>query len=151
MASRVLIKRGLLANVPVAAMLAGEQFFTTDRGSLRVALDATTTLPVVPEVDSLATMPAIDGAADLLMMEDASQPGRKAKKITFNDFKAALNIPAGSTDQATAAYNGGASGSLFGTDGTDGVLRVGPSLSVTKGAASAFGTLAVEIVDCGTF
>jgi hypothetical protein len=147
----VQIKRGLYANLPTTGMLAGTEYFTSDRGTLHVAIDATTKMSIVPALDELQAMPAIDAAADLLLMEDTSQAGRKAKKITFADFKTALNIPDGSTDQATAAYTGGTAGSLFGSDGTDGVLRVNPSLTITPGAANAFGTLGVGNIDCGTF
>lgn len=151
MASRIQIKRGLHENLPVAALLPGEQHFTTDRGTMHVAADADVMLSIVPAIEELPAMPVIAPAADLLIMHDASATGRMEKKITFADFKTALNIPEGSSDQAAAAYDGGASGSLFGTDGTDGVLRVGPSLSITSGPDSAYGTLAVEQIDCGTF
>jgi len=149
--ARIQVKRGLYANLPASALLAGEMLFSTDRGSMHVAIDATTKLGIVPALDELVTMPVIDPAADLLLMEDASQTGRKAKKITFADFKTALNIPNGSSDQATAAYNGGTSGSLFGTDATDGVLRLSSALKVTKGSGGAYGTLDVDVIDCGTF
>ena len=39
---RIQIKRGLKANLPTSSMLAGEQFFTTDRNTLHIAIDATT-------------------------------------------------------------------------------------------------------------
>jgi hypothetical protein len=149
---RIQIKRGLKANLPTSGMLAGEQLFTTDRGSLHVATSETTTVPVVPPIDDLSTLAVVDGAADLLIIHDASESAAlKEKKITFNAFKTALNIPAGSSDEKVAVVAGGTSGYLWGTDGSDGVLRMNSSMSWSKDAGNAFVTLAVGTVDCGTF
>ena len=149
---RIQLKRGLKANLPTSGMLAGEPLVTTDRGTLHIATDATTRLPVVPAVDDLATIPSIDGAADLILIHDASElSGQKEKKVTFDAFKTALNIPAGSTDEKVAVVAGGTSGYLWGTDGTDGVLRMNASMSWSKDASNGFVTLAVGDVDCGTF
>jgi len=145
-------KRGLKANLPTSGMLAGELFVTTDRGSLHVATAATTKLPIVPAVDDLASMPAVDGAADLILMHDASEASaQKEKKITFNDLKTALNIPAGSSDEKVAVISGGVSGYLWGTNGSDGILRMNNSMTWSKDAGNGFVTLAVGTVDCGTF
>ena len=148
---RLQIKRGLKANVPSAAMLAGEAHFTTDRGSLHVATGATTKLTVVPAIDDLSTIPSVDGAADLLILHDASGTGQKECKITVNAFRAALNIPSSDLDEKTAVVAGGTSGYLWGTTGTDGVVRMNTSMAWTKDAGNAFVTLAVGDVDCGTF
>ncbi len=148
---RIQIKRGLKANLPSTGMLAGEPMVTTDRGTLHFATDATTKLTVVPAIDDLTTLAAIDGAADLVLIHDADGTGQKEKKITFNAFKTALNIPAGTTDEKVAVASGGTSGFVWGTDGTDGVIRMNSSLSWTKDAGNAFVTLAVGDVDCGTF
>lgn len=148
---RIQMKRGLKANLPTAAMLAGEAHFTTDRGTLHVATGTTTRLAVVPAIDDLATLAAVDGAADFLMLHDASAVGQKETKITVNAFKAALNIPASDLDEKTAVVAGGTSGYLWGTNGTDGVIRLNNSMAWTKDAANAFVTLAVGDVDCGTF
>lgn len=149
---RIQLKRGLKANLPISGMLAGEPLVTTDRGTLHIATDATTKIPVVPAVDDLATIPSIDGAADLILIHDASESsGQKEKKVTFDAFKTALNIPAGSTDEKVAVVAGGTSGYLWGTDGTDGVLRMNTSMSWSKDASNGFVTLAVGDVDCGTF
>lgn len=148
----VQIKRGLKANLPTSLLLAGEQFFTTDRNSLHIAIDATTTRPIVPPVDDLTTLPSIDGAADLLLVHDASEASAaKEKKITFNNFKAALNIPAGSSDEKVAVVSGGAGGYLWGTTGADGVLRMSASMTWAKDAGNGFVTLSVGVIDCGTF
>jgi len=145
------LKRGLKAALPTSGMLAGEPLITTDRGTLHVATEATTRLPVVPAIDDLQNAGAVDGAADLLIIHDASQTGQKERKITFNDFKTALNIPAGSSDEKVAVVSGGTSGYIWGTNGTDGVIRLNNSLSWTKDAGNGFVTIAVETVDGGTF
>lgn len=149
---RVQIKRGLKANLPSTGMLAGEQHYTTDRSSLHVATSATTSSPVVPPVDDLATLASVDGTADLIMVHDASEVATiKEKKMTFNAFKTALNIPAGTSDELVAVVSGGTAGYIWGTDGTNGVIRMSTSMTWTKDAGNAFVTLAVGNVDCGTF
>ena len=145
------IKRGLKANLPTSGMLAGEPMVTTDRGTLHVATDATNKLPVVPAIDDLGIMPAVDGTSDLLIVHDASATGQKEKKITFDNFKTALNIPAGVSDEKVAVISGGTSGYLYGTNGTDGILRMNSSMNMTKDAGNAFVTLAVGTVDGGSF
>lgn len=149
--ARIQLKRGLKANLPSSGMLAGEAHFTTDRGTLHVATDTTTKLPIVPAIDDLQTLASIDGAADLLIIHDANGTGQKEKKVTFDAFKTALNIPAGSSDEKLAIVSGGTSGYLWGTDGTDGILRMNVSMQMTKDASNGFVTLAVGDVDCGTF
>ena len=150
--ARLQLKRGLKANLPTTGMLAGEPHITTDRGTLHVATASTTKLAVVPAVDDLTTLASVDGAADLVLMHDASETsGQKEKKITFDAFKTALNIPAGSADEKVAIVSGGTAGYIWGTDGTDGVIRLNSSLSWTKDAGNGFVTIAVETVDGGTF
>lgn len=151
MATRLQLKRGLKAALPATGMLAGEPMVTTDRGTLHIATDATTKIPVVPAVDDLVTLASVNGAADLIMVHDADGVGQKEKKITFDAFKTALNIPAASTDERVAVVSGGTAGYIWGTDGTNGVFRLNSSLSWTKDAGNAFVTLAVGTVDCGTF
>ena len=146
------VKRGLKANLPTTGMSAGEPMFTTDRGTLHVATDATTKLPVVPAIDDLTTLASIDGAADLLIMHDANEAaGQKEKKVTFNAFKSALNIPAASTDEKVAVVAGGTAGYIWGTNGSDGILRMSSSMSWTKDAGNAFVTVDISVVDGGTF
>ena len=146
--ARLQLKRGLKTNLPTTGMLAGEPHITTDRGTLHVATDATTKLPVVPAVDDLATLSAISGAEDLILVHDASEvSGQKEKKITFNSFKTALNIPEASTDEKVAVVSGGTAGYIWGTDGTNGVIRLNSSLSWTKDAGNGFVTIAVDTVD----
>lgn len=150
--ARLQLRRGLKANLPTTGMLAGEPHITTDRGTLHVATDATTKLPVVPAVDDLATLASVDGASDLILIHDASEASaQKEKKITFNNFKTALNIPATSTDEKVAVVSGGTAGYIWGTDGTDGVIRLNSSLNWTKDAGNGYVTIAVDTVDGGTF
>ena len=149
--SRIQLKRGLKAALPTSSMLAGEPMVTTDRGTLHIATDATTKLAVVPAIDDLTTLASINGAADLLLVHDADGTGQKEKKITFDAFKAALNIPASSTDEKVAVVAGGTAGFIWGTDGTDGVIRLNSSLSWTKDAGNAFVTLAAGNIDGGSF
>lgn len=149
--ARIQLRRGLKANLPTSGMLAGEAHVTTDRGTLHVATDATTKIPVVPAIDDLTTLASVDGTADLLIIHDASATGQKEKKITFDSFKTALNIPAASTDEKVAVVSGGTSGYIWGTDGTDGVLRMNSSMQWSKDAANGFVTLAVGTVDGGVF
>ena len=149
--ARIQLRRGLKANLPTSGMLAGEAHVTTDRGTLHVATDATTKIPIVPAIDDLTTLASVDGTADLLIIHDASATGQKEKKITFDSFKTALNIPLASTDEKVAVVSGGTSGYVWGTDGTDGVLRMNSSMSWSKDAANGFVTLAVGTVDGGVF
>ena len=150
--ARLQLRRGLKANLPTTGMLAGEPHVTTDRGTLHVATDATTKLPVVPAVDDLTTLGAVTGSEDLILIHDASETsGQKEKKITFDNFKTALNIPATSTDEKVAVVSGGTAGYIYGTDGTDGVIRLNSSLSWTLDGGNNFVTIAVDTVDGGTF
>lgn len=150
--ARIQLKRGLKANLPTSGMLAGEAFVTTDRGTLHVATDATTKLPVVPAIDDLQTLASISGADDLILMHDASEAsGQKEKKISFANFKTALNIPESDTDEKVAVVQGGTAGYIWGTDGTNGVIRMNASMAWSKDAGNGYVTLAVGDVDLGTF
>ena len=150
--ARIQLKRGTKANLPTASMLAGEAHFTTDRGTLHVATDATTKLPIVPPIEDLTTLAAVDGTNDLILIHDNSESSaQKEKKITFAAFKTALNVPDSGTDEKTAVVSGGTSGYIYGTDGTDGVIRVNTSLAMTKDSGNGFVTLAVNDIDLGTF
>lgn len=149
--ARIQNKRGLKANLPSSGMLAGELFLTTDRQTAHFATDATTKAAIVPAVDDLTTLASVDGAADYLLMHDASATGVKEKKILFNDFKTALAIPSASSDEKVSVVSGGTPGYIWGTTGSDGIFRMNTSMSWTKDASNGFVTLAVGDVDCGTF
>jgi len=148
---RIQNKRGLKANLPSSGMLPGEMFLTTDRATAHFALDATTRAAIVPAIDDLVTLASVNGAADLILIHDADAVGVREKKITFDAFKAALNIPAGDTDEKVAVVSGGTAGYIWGTNGTDGVLRMNASMAWSKDAGNGFVTLAVGDIDCGTF
>ena len=148
---RVQIRRGLAANRPSTGLVAGEQLFATDRHTLDVATDATTRVPVVPEIDALTAIGTVNGAEDLVLIHDADATGVKEKKITFDAFKTALAIPSGSMDEKAAVVSGGTPGYLWGTTGSDGILRMGASMQWTKDSGNGYVTLNVASIDCGTF
>jgi hypothetical protein len=152
MATRIQLKRGAGANLPTSGMLAGEPLVTTDKKNLFVASDATTKFTPTPDVSVLSSLASIDGSADLIMVHDASEStGQREKKVTFAEFKNALNIPSSSTDEKVAAVAGATADYLFGTDATDGVIRGSSSISVTLDSTNDFARLVVEVVDGGTF
>lgn len=144
-------KRGLKANLPSSNLKAGELHFTTDQHTIHIPTDATTMEVVVPDIAGLTTIPSIDVTSDLLLISDTSDSGKKAKKVTVQALKDSLNIPAASTDEKVAVVSGGTSGYLYGTDGTDGILRVNTSLTMTKDVSNGFITLAFNGADLGTF
>lgn len=151
MAQVIKIKRGTYSNLPSSGLNPGEPLVTTDRGTIYLATGATTKIPVVPDIAALATVAAIDGDNDLILMHDASATGQKESKITFGSFKSALNIPAASSDEKVAVASGGTAGYLWGTDGADGIMRMGSSMSWAKATESGYVTLNVDVVDGGTF
>ena len=152
MAQKIRLKRGLKASLPIAGMTVGEPMVTIDRGTLHIATAEDAKLPVVPPIEELDTLGVVDGAADLLIMHDADEAaGQKEKKITFGSFKAALNIPAASTDEMVALASGGTSGYLFGADGTDGVVAMGEGLSWALNAEGTQAVVSLDTIDGGTF
>lgn len=151
MAQRIQLKRGNFSALPNSGMLAGEPMVTLDRGTLHVATDPTSKMAIVPAIDALATLAAID-VADLLIVHDSdASSGQREKKVSFADFKAALNIPASSTDEKVAIVSGATAGYIWGTDGTDGVLRMGNSMKWQKDPGNGFVTFDVDVIDGGTF
>lgn len=148
--ARVQLRGGLAANRPNTGLLEREQLFTTDRHTLDVALTSTSRVPVVPEIDALTTMGTVTVANDLLIIHDADASGVKEKKITVDALKNALELAAGTTDEKVAIVEGGTAGYLFGS-GSNGVLRMGPSMQWEKDASDNYVTLNVAVIDCGTF
>lgn len=144
-------KRGLKSALPSSSLLAGQLYLTSDRQTAHFPTDATTMVPIVPALDDLSTIGTITTASDLLIIHDADGAGVKEKKVTVAALKSALNIPEASTDEKVAVISGGTSGYIWGTDGTDGVIRMNTSMAWTKDAGDGFVTLAVGNVDCGTF
>lgn len=144
MAVRIKLRQGLKAALPTTGMEVGEPLFCTDTQELYIASAATTKIPVTTDI---AAMGAIGTIADddLLQMSDTSVTAGspRIKKVAFSDFKTALNIPAGSTDEKVATASGATAGYL-GTDGTDGILRKGTGIKMTAGAANAYVTLGLN-------
>jgi len=149
--ARILLRRGVKSALPTTGMLAGEPMVTTDRGTLHIATDATNRLPVVPAIEDLTQMGAVNATTDLLIIHDADATGQRERRITVQALRDALNIPAGSTDELVAVVSGGTAGYIWGTDGTNGVIRLNNSLSWTKDAGNGFVTIAVQTVDGGSF
>ena len=150
--ARVKQRTGLKSNLPTSNNIAGELLITTDQNTLHYAVDATTTAPIVPAIGDLSNMPSINLAEDLLIISDTSEGAvSKVKKVTVQALKDSLNIPAGSSDEKVAVVAGGTAGYIFGTDGTNGVVRTDSSLAMTKDAGNGFVTLSVQTIDCGTF
>ncbi|MCX7618277.1 hypothetical protein [Tepidiforma sp.] len=148
---RVQHRRGTHSSLPTSGMLAGELLITTDRKNLHVAEDATTRFTPTPQVDALSTMGAVNLSADLLLIHDADGTGQRERKITVQALKDSLGIPEASTDEKVSVVSGGTPGYLWGTDGTDGVIRMGAGMEWTKDSGNGFVTLLVGTIDCGTF
>jgi hypothetical protein len=149
--ARIRLRRGTHANIPTSNLLEGEPIWTTDRRNLAVAVSDTQVAPATPNVAALTAMGGVDLSADLLMIHDADGTGQRERRITVQAFRDALNIPEGAGDEKVAVVAGGAAGYLWGTDGTDGVIRMGTGLTWTKDSGNAYVTIAVDVVDGGTF
>lgn len=143
MSVRIKLRQGLKAALPTTGMEVGEPLFCTDSQELYLATGATTKVPVTTDLEALSAIGTIAND-DLLPMSDTSVTAGspRMKKVTFSDFKTALNIPAGSSDEKVACASGATAGYL-GTAGSDGVLRAGNGISMTAGAANAYTTLAL--------
>jgi hypothetical protein len=145
MAVRLKLRQGTKAALPTTDMLVGEPLFCTDTEELYIATGETTKVPVKTDLEPLTAIGAV-ADDDLLLMSDTSVAAGspRQKKIAFSDFKTALNIPAGSSDEKVATASGATAGYL-GTDGTDGVLRADPAgLKMVAGAANAFVTMGLS-------
>ena len=147
---RIRVRRGNKSSVPTSGMLPGDLLVAKDQGEMFMATDSVSKVAIVPPVSDLNTLPAFDPANDLMLVWDASETSTiKAKKTTLAALKTSFNIPAASTDEKVAVVAGGTSGYIYGTDGTNGVVRTGPSIKMTKDSSNGFVTLAVDIIDCG--
>lgn len=144
MAVTIKLRQGLKAALPTTGMTLGEPLYCTDTNELYVATGATTKKTAVVDLSDLATLASGDVVAgDLMYMYDIGATGVKARAITFDNFKTALNIPAGSTDELVAVKSGQAAGYLFqNSTGNDGVLRAGNGLGFTD--SNSFVTLALN-------
>lgn len=143
MAITLKLRQGLKNALPTTGMAVGEPLFCTDTEELYIASGATTKIPVKTDI---AAFDAIGTIADddLLQMSDTSVAAGspRIKKVTFADFKTALNIPAGSSDEKVATASGATSGYL-GTNGSDGILRAGTGVKMTAGGSNAYVTMAL--------
>lgn len=135
------LRQGLVAALPTTGLTVGEPLFATDSQEIYVAASPAATIAPSFNIATYSPLGAVDNL-DLIAMHDVSAGALKARKITFGDFKAALNIPATSTDEKVAAASGATAGYL-GTNGNDGILRAGNGLSMIAGGANAFVTLAL--------
>jgi hypothetical protein len=138
------LRRGVKSALPSTGMTIGEPLYCTDTQELYIATGATTKATAVTDLEDLSTLASVDVVGgDLVYMYDVSATGVKAKAMTFDNFKTALNIPAGSTDELVATKSGQAAGYLFQNDsGNDGVLRAGNGLGFTD--SNSFVTLALN-------
>lgn len=139
MAVTLKLRQGLKSVLPTTGLTVGEPLFCTDSYELNIADTTTSYKPAVFDVSALGAIGTV-ATDDLIYMYDTSATTVKAKKITFDDFKTALNIPAGSSDELVACASGATAGYL-GTDGTDGVLRAGAGIGFTAGGSNAYVTL----------
>ncbi len=144
------LKNGLAAGLPTSSLNAGEVLITSDNLNLWYSVDASTLKTLTPAVESLTEMLGADlaDATDFFMIHDASATGQKEKRMSIAEFKSTF---AAASDEKVAAVAAGAPGYLFGTDGTDGVLRAGAGLAFSLDASDDFVTLNVTAIDGGTF
>lgn len=143
MAVKIKLRQGLKAALPTTGMEVGEPLYCTDTQELYIATAATTKVPVKTDLEPLDAIGTV-ATDDLILISDTSVAAGspRQKKITFNDFKTALNIPASDADEKVACASGATAGYL-GTSGSDGVLRAGNGISMTAGGANAYTTLAL--------
>lgn len=145
------LKHGLAAGLPTSSLNAGEVLITSDKLNLWFSVDASTLKTLTPAVESLTELLGadLDNATDFFMIHDASATGQKEKRMSIAEFKS--TFAAAASDEKVAAVAAGTPGYLFGTDGTDGVLRAGAGLAFSLDASDDFVTLNVTEIDGGTF
>jgi hypothetical protein len=136
MALTIKLRQGTKAQLGslVSGMTLGEPLYVTDTLEVFVATGAETKKTIAIDLADFDAISSVH-TDDLLYMYDVSETGVKARKITFANFKTALNIPSESTDEKVAVASGQTAGYL-GTNGTDGVLRVnsaGLAMSTNEG------------------
>lgn len=125
----------------LTGLIVGEPLFCNDSFELFVGKTANTTDVFRQDYTKFEAIGAV-ASDDLISMYDVSaDPATpRQKRITFSDFKTALNIPAGVSDEKVACASGATAGYL-GTTGSDGVLRTGTGIKITAGASNAYITL----------
>lgn len=144
------LKHGLAAGLPTSSLNTGEVLITSDNLNLWFSVDASTLKTLTPAVESLTELLGadLDNATDFFMIHDADATGQKEKRMSIAEFKSTF---AAASDERVAAVAAGTPGYLFGTDGTDGVLRAGAGLAFSLDASDDFVTLNVTQIDGGTF
>ncbi len=145
MAVTLQLRYGTKANLPTSGLTVAEPLWATNTNELFLAKDATTGVPVQIDLPALAAIGTV-ATDDVMYMYDVSEATTtvRGRKITFEDFKTALNIPDASTDEKVATASGATSGYL-GTNGADGVLRVGAAgLKMVAGGSNAYVTLGLS-------
>lgn len=148
MAVTLKIRQGVKAALPTSGLTVGEPLYCTNTQELYVATAETTSAPAAIDISSYGAIGAV-ATGDLLVMYDVSTDATAVhlKKITFEDFKTALNIPAASTDEKVACASG-ATAAYLGTNGTDGVLRADAAgLKMVAGGSNAYVTLGLSFAD----
>lgn len=146
MAVQLNFKKGLKAVLPSSGLVVGEPLYSTDTKELNIADSTTTSVPVGIDIAAHGAIGVV-ASDDLVLMHDVSVAAGspKNKKITFDDFKTALNIPTSSSDEKVSTTSGATAGYL-GTDGTDGILRVDSAgLKIVAGGSNAFVTLGLNM------
>lgn len=142
MAVRLKIRQGVKSALPTTGLTVGEPLYCTNTQELYIATAETTSAPAAIDIASYGAIGEV-ATDDLLVMYDTSSAATAVhlKKITFADFKTALNIPEASTDEKVACATGATAGYL-GTNGTDGVLRCDAAgLKMVAGGSNAYVTL----------
>jgi hypothetical protein len=145
MAVTLKLRQGLKAALPTTGMSVGEPLFCTDTQELYIATAADAKVPVKTDLEPLTAIGAV-ATDDLILISDTSVAAGspRQKKITFGDFKTALNVPASDTDEKVACATGATAGYL-GTNGADGVLRADAAgLKMVAGAANAYVTFGLS-------
>lgn len=147
MGTVITMRKGTRAQLDslVTTLNDGELLYCTDTKELYVGTGTTTKAPISIDINALSALGVV-ADTDLILMSDASESAAnvKTKKITFADFKTALNIPAGSSDEKVSTASGATSGYL-GTNGSDGILRASDGISMTAGGSNAYVTLKFEL------
>jgi hypothetical protein len=144
MALTIKLRQGVKSALPNTGMTIGEPLYCTDSNELYIATSDTTKKTAVTDLTDLSTLGSGDVVAgDLIYMYDVSATGVKARAMSFENFKTALNIPEGSSDELVAIKSGQEAGYLYQNDaGNDGVLRGGNGITLSDGGT--FVTMALN-------
>ncbi len=151
MATIIRLRQGLASALPTSGLNIGEALITSDRLNAFFSISATEAKTLTPAIETLPELLGADvaNATDFLIIHDASETtGSKEKRISVAEFKATF---AAASDEKVAVAFGGTPGYIYGTNGADGIIRLGDGLSWTKDAFDNFVTISVDDIDGGTF